>query len=84
VDTTKVGSDNQWLLMRYCITEGDIDMVISEWPAEWKIPSIPREVPEGPTEGEATHTETQPPQKPVPKKPRMGQNKPPPTSEGSE
>jgi hypothetical protein len=40
--------------MCYCITEGDIDMVISEWPTEWKIPSIPREVPEGPAEGGAT------------------------------
>jgi hypothetical protein len=58
-------------------------MVINEWPAKWKILSIPHEVPEGPTEGEETHIETQPPQKLVPKKPRTGQNKPPLTRQGS-
>jgi hypothetical protein len=31
--------DKQWLQMRYCITEGDIDMVINEWDDEWKTPS---------------------------------------------
>jgi hypothetical protein len=53
--------DKQWLSMRYCITEGDIDMVISEWDDEWRIPSIPQEVPEGLVEGEAAQAETQPP-----------------------
>jgi predicted Ser/Thr protein kinase len=37
--------DKQWLQMHYCITEGDIDMVISEWPDEWRIPTISYEVP---------------------------------------
>jgi hypothetical protein len=75
--------DKQWLRMHYCITEGDIDMVISEWPDEWRIPSIPQEVPERTTEGEAAQAETQPLQIPVPKKPRMGQNKPNQADEGS-
>jgi hypothetical protein len=75
--------DKQWLPMRYCITEGDIDMVINEWPDAWRIPSIPREVLEGPAEGEAEQAETQPPQNPVPKKPRMGQNKPTQENEGA-
>jgi hypothetical protein len=61
--------------MCYCIIEGDIDMVISEWPDEWRIPSIPWEVPKGPVEGEAVHTKAEPPQILVPKKPRTGQNK---------
>ena len=34
----------QWLQMCYCIIEGGIDMIINEWPDEWKIPTIPREV----------------------------------------
>jgi hypothetical protein len=66
-----------------CITEGDIDMVISEWPDEWRIPSIPREVPERTTEGEVAQVETQPLQIPVPKKPRTGQNKMTQADEGS-
>jgi hypothetical protein len=36
--------DKQWLQMHYCITEGDIDMVISEWADEWRIPTITQEV----------------------------------------
>jgi hypothetical protein len=69
--------------MHYCIIEGDIDMVISEWPEEWRIPSIPREVPKQSVEGEAMQVETKPPQIPVPKKPRMGQNKLTQADEGS-
>jgi hypothetical protein len=61
--------DKQWLQMCYCITEGDIDMVINEWPDEWRIPTITREVPETTTEGEAEQAETQPPEIQVPKKP---------------
>jgi hypothetical protein len=38
--------------MCYYITEGDIDMVISEWPDEWRIPTITREVLETTTKGE--------------------------------
>jgi hypothetical protein len=36
--------DKQWLQMRYCITEGDIDMVISEWDDEWRIPVLTQEL----------------------------------------
>jgi hypothetical protein len=71
----KKDPDKQWLHMRYCIIEGDIDMVISEWPDEWRIPSITQEVPERTTKGEAAQEEIQPPEIPVPKKPRTGQSK---------
>jgi hypothetical protein len=45
--------DNQWLSMHEYIIEGDIDMVISECPDAWRIPSIPQEVPERRTKGES-------------------------------
>jgi hypothetical protein len=48
----------QWIQMRYCITEGDIDMIIHEWLDEWKIPTIPRAIPEQITEGGASQEET--------------------------
>jgi hypothetical protein len=60
--------DKQWLQMRYYITEGDIDMIINEWLDEWRIPTIPREVPRQTTEGGVAQVETQPPQILVPKK----------------
>jgi hypothetical protein len=44
--------------MRYCITEGDIDMVISEWTYAWRILAITPKVPERKAEGEATQVET--------------------------
>jgi hypothetical protein len=50
-------------------------MVISEWPDEWRIPTINREVPEIITEEEAEQGATQPPEIQVPKRPRMGQGK---------
>jgi hypothetical protein len=56
--------EKQWLQMHYCITEGDIDMVISEWPDEWRIPTITKEVSERTTEEEAEQGETQPPRNP--------------------
>jgi hypothetical protein len=37
--------------MCYCVTEGDIDMVIRECPDEWRIPTIPREILGQTTEG---------------------------------
>jgi hypothetical protein len=61
--------------MRYCITEGDIDMIIHEWLDEWKIPTIPRAVPGQTIEGGALQPKTKHPQVSVPKKPRMGQIK---------
>jgi hypothetical protein len=60
--------DKQWLHMCYCITEGDIDMVINEWADEWRIPAITQEVPERTTEEEAEQGETQPPEIQVPKR----------------
>jgi hypothetical protein len=30
--------------MHYCITKGDIDMIINECPDEWKITAITQEV----------------------------------------
>jgi hypothetical protein len=61
--------------MCYYITKGDIYMIISKWPNECRIPTIPREVLRQIVEGGAAHTETQPPQIPVPKKQRMSQTK---------
>jgi hypothetical protein len=60
--------DKQWLQMHYYVTEGDINMIIKEWPDEWRIPTIPREVSGQTTEGGAAQAETQPPQIPIPKK----------------
>jgi hypothetical protein len=54
--------------MHYCITEGDINMIISEWTDEWRIPTIPREVLGQTIEGVAAQVETQPPKIPIPKK----------------
>jgi hypothetical protein len=42
----------QWLQMHYCITEGNIDMVIKEWEDEWKIPFLNHEFLERTTEEE--------------------------------
>jgi hypothetical protein len=74
--------DKKWLQMHYYIIEGGIDMVIREWPNEWRIPSITREVPERTIEGEVELEETQPLKIQVPKKPRMGQGKPTHRDEG--
>jgi hypothetical protein len=72
----------QWLLMCYYIKKGDTDMVINKWPDAWRIPSIPRELSEGPVEGEPTQVKTQALQIPMPMKSRMGQNKPTQENEG--
>jgi hypothetical protein len=44
--------------MHYCVTEGDIDMIINEWPDEWRIPTIPRGVSGQTTEGGVAQAET--------------------------
>jgi hypothetical protein len=54
--------------MRYCVTEGDIDMIISEWPDVSRIPTIPTEVPGQTIKGGVLQAKTQPPQIPIPKK----------------
>jgi hypothetical protein len=46
--------------MCYCITEGDIDMVISEWDDKWKILVLTQEFLERTTEEEVGQEETQP------------------------
>jgi hypothetical protein len=61
--------------MCYCITKVDIDVVINEWPYEWRIPFITWEMSETTTEGEAEQEEIQPPEIQVPKKPQMSQGK---------
>ena len=66
----------------YYIIEDNIDMVISEWTNEWRIPTITREVLETIAKREAEQVETWPPKIQVPKKPRMGQGKPTQEDEG--
>jgi hypothetical protein len=83
VDTGWKDPNKQWLQMRYCITEGDIDMVIKDWEDEWKIPVLTQDLPERTTEEEAGQGETQPQEVPVPKKWRMGQTKTKQTNEGT-
>jgi hypothetical protein len=61
--------------MRYCIIEGNIDMVIKDWEDEWKIPVLTQEFSERTVEKEAGQGETHPQEVPVPKKWRMGQTK---------
>jgi hypothetical protein len=61
--------------MQYYIIEGDIDMVISKWTDEWRIPTITQEVPEKTKEEEVEQGEMQPPKIQVPKRPRTGQGK---------
>jgi hypothetical protein len=58
----------QWLQMRYCMTEGDIDMVIKKWDDEWRIPAITQEVPETTIEEEVGQEETWPKEIQVPKR----------------
>jgi hypothetical protein len=48
----------KWLHMRYYITEGDIDMVISEWIDKWKSPTITQEVLKRIVEDKAEQGET--------------------------
>jgi hypothetical protein len=54
--------------MCYCVTEGNIDMVIIEWLDEWRIPAIRKEVSGQTVEGGAVQAETHPLEIPIPKK----------------
>jgi hypothetical protein len=38
--------NKKWIQMCYCITEGDIDMVIKDWEDEWKIPVLTQDLSE--------------------------------------
>jgi hypothetical protein len=60
--------DKQWLKMRYCITEGDIDMIINEWDNEWKTVVLTQEFLERTTEEVEGQGETQPKEIQVPKR----------------
>jgi hypothetical protein len=60
--------NKQWLQMRYCITKGEIDMVIKDWEDEWKISVLTRDLLERKVEEEAGKGETQPQEVPMPKK----------------
>jgi hypothetical protein len=75
--------NKKWLQMHYCITKGDIDMVIKYWEDEWKIPVLTQDLPERTTKEEARQGETQPQEFLVPKKQRMGQIKTNHKSEGT-
>jgi hypothetical protein len=35
----------EWLQLKYCVMMQDIHMEVQEWPEEWKVPEIPREMP---------------------------------------
>jgi hypothetical protein len=37
--------NKKWLQMCYCITEGDIDMVIKYWEDDWNIPVLTQDIP---------------------------------------
>jgi hypothetical protein len=54
--------------MRYCIIEGDIDMVINEWDDEWKTPILTQEILERIGEEEEWQGKTQPKEIQVPKR----------------
>jgi hypothetical protein len=54
--------------MRYCITEGDIDMVIRKWDNEWKVSVLTQEFSERTVEEEVGQGETQPKEIQVPKR----------------
>jgi hypothetical protein len=46
--------------MHYCIIEGDIDMVISDWDDEWNILVFTQDLLDKPVEEEARQGEAQP------------------------
>jgi hypothetical protein len=66
--------DNQWLQLRYCIKEADIEMAIKDWDDDWRIPVLNQEMPTG-MEEEVGQGQTPVEEITVPKKPRTGQNK---------
>jgi hypothetical protein len=68
--------------MHYCITEGDIDMVIMESDDEWKTPFLTQKIPERIEEEEVGQGETLPKEIQVPKRQRTGQGKKTKTNEG--
>jgi hypothetical protein len=67
--------DNQWLQLRYCIKQVDIEMAIKDWEDDWRIPVLIREIPAEIEEEEVRQEQTHVEEITVPKKPRTGQNK---------
>jgi hypothetical protein len=37
----------EWLQLRYCITEEDVEMTMRDWHDDWRIPVLTQEVPKG-------------------------------------
>jgi hypothetical protein len=37
----------EWLQLRYCVTEDDIEMAMRDWHDDWRIPVLTQEVPKG-------------------------------------
>jgi hypothetical protein len=50
--------NKQWLQLRYCITEGDIEMAIKDWEDDWRIPVLTQDIPAGAEEEEARQEHT--------------------------
>jgi hypothetical protein len=48
----------KWLQLRYCITEGDIQIGIKDWEDEWMILVLTREIPIEIEEEEVKHEHT--------------------------
>jgi hypothetical protein len=37
--------ENQWLQLRYCVKEEDVEMAIKDWHDDWRIPDLNQEMP---------------------------------------
>jgi hypothetical protein len=72
VDPSAQGSGKEWLQLRYCVTEEDIEMAMRDWHDDWRIPVLTQEVPKG-TEVDAGSTKTPAGDKVVPKKMKPSQ-----------
>jgi hypothetical protein len=36
---------NQWLQLRYCFKEEDVEMAIKDWHEDWRIPYLNQDIP---------------------------------------
>jgi hypothetical protein len=59
----------EWLQLRYCVTEEDVEMAMRDWHNDWRIPVLTQEFPKG-TEVDAGSTKTPAGDKVVPKNPK--------------
>jgi hypothetical protein len=62
----------EWLQLRYCITEEDVEMDMRDWPDDWKIPVLNQEQPKG-MEVDAGQTKIPARDKATPKRPKPTQ-----------